>query len=43
MDITLIYTYYFNTMVSMLMAFMLMRMMDPVARLGAVIGQKDKS
>jgi hypothetical protein len=43
MDITMIYTQYFNVMVAMLAAFMLMCMMDPVTRLGAVIGTEDKS
>ena len=43
MDINLIYNYYFAMMAVMMMSFMLMRMMDPVARLGAVIGTEDKS
>lgn len=38
LEISFLYQYYFNVMAAMLMAFMLMCMMDPVTRLGAVIG-----
>jgi hypothetical protein len=37
LDITFLYSYYLSMMAVMVMAFMLMCMMDPVTRLGAVI------
>jgi hypothetical protein len=41
-DITFLYSYYLSMMAVMVTAFMLMCMMDPVTRLGAVIGSADK-
>jgi hypothetical protein len=41
-DLAFLYNYYLSAMAAMLMAFMMMCMMDPVTRLGAVIGSVDK-